>query len=178
MACSRCPTRDFCLGLFALLPWIVVHCWYGAALESVTSLKKAGNSEETTQLIVGLVAITALTLVLIYYTKRMLEDMVREAQTQQRQQEEEEVGEAMENIVVETGEDSPRRSNFFRTEDPEDRRGRGSASGDGDEGEATSPLARGDALTLTVRNDADGPLSTVSRRERDHSHGRMASLES
>ena len=55
-------------------------------MESVTSFEKAGNSGETVQLIVGVVAITVLTAVLIYYTKRVLERMVREAQEQQQLQ--------------------------------------------------------------------------------------------
>ena len=78
MACSRCPFRSFALAMFAMVPWIVAHAWYGAQIESLTD--KVGNSrDELINLIIGLVATTVLGAVLVVYTRRVLGGMIEEA---------------------------------------------------------------------------------------------------
>jgi|OM-RGC.v1.010160831 Uncharacterized conserved protein len=82
MATSSCTFLNFVLGFSGLAPWIIVYCYYGASIESLTSLKNAGaggDDEETIELVVGIVVTTVLAFVIAWYTKKALDDMVAEA---------------------------------------------------------------------------------------------------
>lgn len=79
MSTSKCSFPSFALAMFAMLPWIVVHAWYGTNIESLTD-QTGGDRDETISLVVGLVATTLLSAVLLVYTKRKLNTMIGDAQ--------------------------------------------------------------------------------------------------
>ena len=83
MATSSCSFLNFVLGFAGLMPWIIVYCYYGVTIENLTSISKGGEDEdgETAELVVGIVVTTVLALVIAWYTKKALEDMIAEAET-------------------------------------------------------------------------------------------------
>lgn len=83
MATSQCPFWAFLAGFIGLLPWIAVHCWYGAKLESLSSFGKSSgdSSKDVTELIVTLIATTLLSVGLFYYTKQEIERMTQSEMT-------------------------------------------------------------------------------------------------
>lgn len=86
MGCSRCTLLQFTGGFFAMIPWILAHAWYGAQIENLTD-KVGGDRDELITFLVGLIATTLLSVLLIYYTKSELKRMLND-----QNNEDEEIG--------------------------------------------------------------------------------------
>jgi|Dee2metaT_14_FD_contig_91_85087_length_1042_multi_2_in_0_out_0_1 uncharacterized membrane protein YdjX (TVP38/TMEM64 family) len=84
IATTSCTVKNFVLGFVALIPWIVVHCYYGASIEKLTSISKAGKGgdKELIELVVGIVVTTVLAIVITRYTKLALDGMIADAITE------------------------------------------------------------------------------------------------
>ena len=83
MSVSSCSFLNFVLGFSALIPWITVYCFYGASIDKLSKMNKAGSdSGELAELLVGIIVTFVFSVLVTIYTKRVLEEMIADASSE------------------------------------------------------------------------------------------------
>ena len=83
MAVSSCSFLNFVLGFSALIPWITVYCFYGASIDKLSKMNKAGSdSGELAELLVGIGVTFVVSVLVTIFTKRVLDEMIADASSE------------------------------------------------------------------------------------------------